>query len=210
MAQQPTKQKIDLARERKDLYAPSAKAPVLVDVPEFLFLMIDGTGDPNTAPEYREALAALYGVVYPLKFAIGAATQRDYAVPPLEGLWWIEGDGDPFAVDRAAWRWTMMLRLPEEATPELIAGARTKAAKKVPASTLHRLRVERFREGPAAQVMHEGPYADEQPTVERLHTFIAEQGLTPLGKHHEIYLKDPQRTAPEKLKTVLRQPVRTT
>jgi hypothetical protein len=208
MTQQAMPQKIDLAREWKDLYAPSAKEPVLVDVPEFVFLMIDGTGDPNTAPAYQDAVATLYAVAYPLKFAIRAATGRDYALPPLEGLWWVEGGGDPFAVDRQGWRWTMMLRLPDEATPELIAEARTKAAKKVSAETLTRLRAEQFREGQAAQVMHVGPYAAERPTIERLHAFIAEQGLTPVGRHHEIYLGDPRRTAPEKLRTILRQPVR--
>jgi hypothetical protein len=203
-------QRIDLARQRKDLYVPPAKAPVLVDVPEFQFLMLDGAGDPNTSPAYQEAISALYGLAYPLKFAIRAATGRDYPVLPLEGLWWVDGGGEPFAVDRSTWRWTMMIRVPDEATPELIAEARAKAAKKVPVEMLARLRVERFREGQAAQIMYVGPYAAERPTIERLHAFVAERGLAPVGKHHEIYLGDPRRTAAEKLRTVLRHPVRPT
>jgi hypothetical protein len=203
----PPATKIDLTRAFKALYAPPARAPALVEVPEWPFLMIDGRGDPNTAAEYRAAIAALYSIAYPVKFAIKRATGRDYAVMPLEGLWWA-GDQAAFAAaDRSAWRWTLMIRQPDEATPAMVEAAVARIAKQKPSPALAQVRFERFAEGLAVQVLHRGPYADEYPTLARLHAFIEAQGYRPRGKHHEIYLTDPARTAPEKLRTVLRQPV---
>jgi hypothetical protein len=189
------------------LYAPG-RTPVLVTVPDFLFLMIDGRGDPTTSPEYAQAVAALYAVSYTVKFELKRAHQGlDYRVLPLEGLWWA-ADMLAFPIeDRAKWDWTMMIRQPELVHPELVdESARVVAARRSLPAAL-RLRLERFDEGPAAQLMHVGPFSTEGPTIERLHAFIAAQGYQPAGKHHEIYLGDPRRTAPERLKTVLRQPV---
>lgn len=198
---------IDLMREFRPLYAPG-RTPVLVTVPEFLFLMIDGQGDPNASPEYEQAVAALYAVSYSVKFELKRARRGlDYRVLPLEGLWWAP-DMSAFRLqDRAKWGWTMMIRQPDLVKRDLVdEAARMVAARRSLPAAL-RLRLERFAEGPAAQVMHVGPFSTEGPTIERLHAFITAQGYELTGKHHEIYLNDPRRTAPERLKTILRQPV---
>jgi hypothetical protein len=199
---------IDMKRALKELYRPSASAPSLVEVPELLFLMADGMGDPNTAPAYAEAVEALYGVAYALKFMLkrGPAA-ADYTVMPLQGLWWADDMASFTSGDRAAWRWTMMIAQPELVTRELFAQAAAETARKKRLPALPRLRLERFAEGRAAQIMHIGPYAAEAPTIERLHQFIAAQGLALRGKHHEIYLSDPRRSAPERMQTIIRQPV---
>ena len=199
--------KIDMTREHRELYAPGRK-PVMIEVPSFSFAMIDGHGDPNVSAAYRQAIEALYSVSYTLKFTLKRGPQQlDYRVMPLEGLWWTPDMAD-FSVERKSdWDWTMMIRQPEEVTQDLFEQAVATAASKrdLPAATA--LRLERFAEGPAAQLLHVGPYADEGPAIERLHAFIAEQGCRLTGKHHEIYLGDPRRAAPEKLKTIVRQPV---
>ena len=203
---------LDLVKLHKPLYHPSAKHPAIVDVPEFAFLMVDGRGDPETAQPYHQALEALYSVAYTLKFTLKKADQeRDFKVAPLEGLWWADEEAPTMADlqrDRDAWNWTMMIAVPDAVTPEEVAAAREAAARKreLPAAPL--LRLERLEEGLAAQIMHVGPYSEEEPTIERLHAFAAAEGYELRGRHHEIYLGDPRRTAPERLKTVLRHPVR--
>lgn len=198
--------KIDWTRERRDLYAPG-REPVLVEVPAFAFLMIDGQGDPNTAPQYRQAIEALYTLSYTIKFSFTRERGVDYRVMPLEGLWW-SPDMTAFAAARKDdWDWTAMIRQPEELDEAALATALAGASAKKDLPAAARVRLERFAEGAAAQVMHIGPYASEAPTIERLHAFIGEQGLRLAGKHHEIYLSDPRRAAPERLKTVVRQPV---
>ena len=191
-----TTTKIDPLRESRELYVPPRK-PVLVEVPEFQFVMIDGHGDPDFAT--REAIESLYKAAYTIKFALKRGPLAlDAKVMPLEGLWWMP-DMETFSVARKdEWDWTLMIRVPEEVDEELIAGL----------DLSPKLRLERWEEGRAAQMMHIGPYSAEGPSIELLHAFIAEQGLERTGKHHEIYLGDPRRAAPEKLKTVLRQPVR--
>jgi len=202
--------KIDFKREWKHLYGPSKKEFTVVDVPPMQFLMIDGHGDPNTAIEYQQAVEALYAVAYKVKFVSKKELGKDYVVPPLEGLWWAE-DVASFTTqqDKSAWDWTMMVMQPEWITPEIVEAATEQVAKKkgeeLPA--LPKLRLETVHEGPAAQIMFIGPYDAEGPTIARLHAFIEESGHQPRGKHHEIYLGDPRRTAPEKLKTVIRQPI---
>jgi hypothetical protein len=201
--------KLDLKAARPDLYRP-AREVALVDVPAFPFLMVDGAGDPNTATAYCEAVEALYSVAYTLKFALkkAGAEALDYVVLPLEGLWWL-ADGVDYAPesDRALWRWTMMIRQPDVVTSEHVAAACAAAARKKALPALALLRFESFTEGRAAQVMHTGPYSEEGPTIARLHDFITAQGHQFTGKHHELYLSDPKRTAPERLKTILRQPI---
>jgi hypothetical protein len=200
---------LDYKKELKHLYQPSAKKFQVVDVPPMNFLMIDGHGDPNTAQEYQDAVEALYGVAYKLKFISKKESGKDYVVPPLEGLWWA-GDMETFTAqrDKSAWDWTMMIMQPEWITPAIVeeAVAQMEKAKGLPA--LSRLRLETYLEGLAVQIMHIGSYNDEGPTIASMHTFAAENGYALAGKHHEIYLSDPRRVAPEKLKTVLRQPVR--
>jgi hypothetical protein len=196
---------VDLKALRRDLYFPPASEVVMVEVPEMRYLAIDGAGDPNTAPAYREAVETLYAVAYTLKFA--HKPSLDYKVMPLEGLWWL--DGEPFT---PGWKerliWTLLIRQPDETTVAQVDEARQQAArKKAVLRRLDDLRLETLCEGRCAQIMHIGPYAVEEPTGRRLHAAIAEQGYAPRGKHHEVYIDDPRRKAPEKLRTVLRQPV---
>jgi hypothetical protein len=201
-------QTLDLRKEFKALYSPPTREPVIVEVPPLPFLMIDGAGNPNTSQEYRDAVSALYSLAYTLKFSIKKSQALDYPVMPLQGLWWAE-DMTAFSAGRKDdWYWTMMIMQPEIVTPELVARAAEDAARKKPLPALPKVRLDRYDEGLSAQIMHIGPYAAEAPTIEKLHRFIADNGYTLRGKHHEIYLGDPGRGAPEKLKTVIRQPIR--
>ena len=203
---------LDLVRQHKPLYAPSAKHPVIVEVLDLSFIMVDGRGDPNTSEQYQEALGALYGIAYALKFTRKKAdAERDFKVAPLEGLWWADSerpDMQQLQATRDAWNWTMMIALPDDVTAAEVAAAAEAAARKRPSPAIGLARLERLEEGLAAQIMHVGPYSAEPPTIERLHAFVAEQGYELRGRHHEIYLNDPRRTAPERLKTVIRHPVR--
>ena len=199
--------KIDYKRELKHLYRPSAKEFELVDVPPMNFLMIDGHGDPNTAQEYQDALEALYAVAYRLKFTSKSEKGKEYVVPPMEGLWWAENMEEFSTGDKSTWDWTMMIMQPEWITQEMFEEACREVLKKKGLEAVGQLRFETYREGSVAQVMHIGPYAEEAPTIAKLHQFIQDEGRLPEGRHHEIYLGDPKRTAPERLKTIIRQPV---
>ena len=201
-------QKIDFKKEFKQLYRPSAKKISVVDVPPMQFLMIDGQGDPNTSQVYTDAVEALYAVAYTLKFASKKQLARDFTVMPLEGLWWVEDMSDFSTKDKDSWLWTAMIMQPDWIDATMVEAAKEAAAKKKDLPALPGLRFERYHEGLAAQILYIGPYADEGPTIARLHAFIAENGYRLAGKHHEIYLSDPRRTAPEKLKTVIRQPMK--
>ncbi|MBI4334547.1 MAG: GyrI-like domain-containing protein [Chloroflexi bacterium] len=201
--------KVDLRKELKHLYNAPAKEPAVVDAPPMNFLMVDGAGDPNTSQEYREAIEALYTVSYTLKFMVKKGPQGvDYGVMPLEGLWWGDDMTRFGAENKAAWKWTAMIMQPDYVTAGLAGQAVEVAGKKKSLPALGRTRFQRFHEGPAAQVMYTGPYSAEGPTIERLHKFIREKGHELRGKHHEIYLSDPKRSPPEKLKTIIRQPVK--
>ncbi|MGJ3508693.1 GyrI-like domain-containing protein [Enemella sp. A6] len=183
----------------------------ILDVPELQYLMMDGYGDPNTSPAYSEALASLYPVAYKLKFASKRELGRDYVVPPLEGLWWAD-DMTSFtsARDKSRWHWTMMLMVPDWIDRPLFEDAVSQAgaAKSVPPQRLTDVRLAGLSEGRCVQTLHIGPFDAEADVLARLHhRFIPEQGLTMTGKHHEIYLSDFRRVAPEKLRTILRQPV---
>jgi hypothetical protein len=203
--------KVDFKKEMKHLYQPSAKEFVVADVPPMQFLMLDGRGDPNTAQKYQDALEALYAVAYKTKFLSKKQVGKDYVVPPLEGLWWA-GDMEVFAVarDKSAWEWTMMIMQPDWVTRELYEAAVAQVEKQKNPPALPKLRLETYHEGLSVQILHLGSYDDEGPTIARMHNeFMPANGYEPAGKHHEIYLSDPRRVAPDKLKTVLRQPVRT-
>lgn len=202
--------KVDFKKTLKHLYRPSSKAFEQVAVPQMQFLMVDGLGDPNTAETYQQALEALYAVAYGVKFASKKELGRDYAVPPLEGLWW----ADDMAIftttsSKDEWLWTMMIMQPAWIDERIVEAACSKAASKKKLPALQALRLETYDEGQSVQIMHIGSYDAEGPTIERLHKeFLPANNLVENGKHHEIYLSDPRRVAPEKLKTVLRQPVR--
>jgi hypothetical protein len=199
---------LDYKKELKHLYRPSAKKFEVVDVPPMNFLMIGGHGDPNTAQEYPEAIEALYAVAYALKFASKKEKGMDYVVPPLEGLWWAENMEAFTTGDKSAWDWTMMIMQPERVTRDMFEHALKQVEKKKDLPALSKLRLEAYHEGLSVQILHIGPYAAEAPTIAGMHAFAAENGYQLAGKHHEIYLGDPRKVAPEKLKTVLRQPVR--
>ncbi|UCD27242.1 MAG: GyrI-like domain-containing protein [Candidatus Bathyarchaeota archaeon] len=200
--------KIDFKRELKPLYNPSSKKVVIVDVPKMSFLMVDGAGDPNNAKEYKDAVEVLFAVSYALKFMIKKRTAMDYRVLPLEGLWWTD-DMTQFSVEnKDIWKWTSMIMQPEYVTEDLVGKALEQVEKKKNLSALSEIRYGSFHEGLSAQIMHIGPYSDEGPTIDKLHDFIRETGHELCGKHHEIYLSDPRRSAPEKMKTVIRQPMK--
>jgi hypothetical protein len=201
--------KIDYQKEYKNLYKPSAKEVVVVDVPAFNFIMVDGAGDPNTSQDYRDAVEALFTVSYALKFMVKKGKSAvDFGVLPLEGLWW-EDDMNSFtAGNKAAWKWTAMIMQPAPVTEPLVKEALEQVKKKKNPAALPKLRFEVFREGLATQTLHIGPYADEGPTIEKIHNYIHAHGYELAGKHHEIYLSDPRKAAPEKLKTILRQPMK--
>jgi hypothetical protein len=199
-------EKIDLLKSSKQLYAPSAKQPALVEVPEMTFLTLEGQGAPDS-PLYQEVVSALYQMSYALKFAVKKQDGIDYGVMPLEGLWWGSTEKSFWQHDRDAWLWKMMIAQPVNwVTPQRVEAARLQVIKKG-TPLAEQLKMESFNEGLAAQIMHVGPYSSESATVDRLHAFVEEQGYQLVGKHHEIYLGDPRRTAPEKLKTILRHPV---
>ena len=199
--------KRDFKKELKHLYGPSKKEFSVVDVPPMNFLMIDGYGDPNDNPDFQEGMDALYGMVYTIKFAL-KPQGIEFVVPPSEALWWME-DMSEFSLEtKDRWQWTMMIMQPDEVTQEIVDAAQGELARKKDPPALSKLRYERYHEGLSVQIMYLGAYADEGPTIARMHEFIRENGYDFNGKHHEIYLGDPRRTAPEKLKTVIRQPVK--
>jgi len=194
-------EKLDFKTADKALYSGRAGRVDRLTLPALDFLMIDGQGDPNSSPAYAAAIQALYGLSYGLKFAAKAALGRDHVVGPLEGLWWAEDMADFITNRRDGWRWTMMIRQPGWITTAMLEEVRTAKAITAP------VRLERLAEGLCLQTLHVGPYAEEGPTIARLHAEIAAQGLRRGGHHHEIYLGDPRKVAPERLKTILRQPV---
>lgn len=201
-------EKIDYKKELKQLYRPSAKKVEIVDVPKMNFLMIDGEGDPNTSQTYQEALGALYPLSYTLKFMIKKSEIGiEYGVLPLEGLWWADDMSTFTEGKKDEWKWTLMIMQPELVTQEKVQEAIEQVKIKKNPVSLPLVRFESFDEGKAAQIMHIGPFSEEGPTIEKVHSFIKENGYGLSGKHHEIYLSDIRRAAPEKWKTIVRQPM---
>ncbi|MBE9478503.1 MAG: GyrI-like domain-containing protein [Chloroflexi bacterium] len=201
--------KIDFKKEWKHLYNPPKTKFTIVDVPNMQFLMVDGHGDPNKAQEYQDAIEALYGVAYKMKFISKKTLERDYVVPPLEGLWWAE-DMATFSTarDKSQWDWTMMIMTPEWVTVDMFADAVAQVREAKNPVSLDKVRLEGYREGLSAQIMHVGSFDDEGPVLAEMHSeFIPGNGYIENGKHHEIYISDFRKVTPEKLKTVLRQPV---
>ena len=201
--------KIDFKKDLRHLYGRSSKEFVPVEVPRMNFLMLDGHGDPNTAVEYQQALEALYAVAFKIKFISKKELAKDYVVPPLEGLWWAQDMEVFISTNKDQWDWTMMIMQPEWITVDMFKEACKQVEKSKNPSALSKLRLEEYQEGLSLQIMHIGSYDDESPTLERLHNdFIPQNGYIMEGKHHEIYLSDPRKVLPEKLKTILRQPVK--
>jgi hypothetical protein len=201
--------KKDLTKELQELYFPPTKGPISVKVPRMNFLMVHGRGDPNTSKDFQEAIGALYSLSYTMKFMLKyGPSKAEHIVMPLETLWWTDKGADFLTAEKSSWNWTAMIAQPEHVTKDLISKAKAELARKkkvVPA--IDKVKFEAFEEGLSAEILHTGPYSEERTSIERLHKFIAESGHKPRGKHHEIYMSDPQRTKPEKLKTILRQPM---
>jgi len=197
---------IDLKKTLKPYYTASAAKPSILTVPPLGALMIDGQGDPSGKP-YEETIGKLYGVAFTLKFMFKKDRAIDYPVMALEGLWWADDIGDFRAGRRENWKWTMFTVLPDVVTKKDVAQAIELVREKAKFPSLPEFRLERFAEGLSAQILHVGPYSAEKPTIERLHRFVEEQGYKLRGRHHEIYLGDPRRAAPEKLRTIVRHPV---
>lgn len=198
--------KIDLKKEWRSFYAPSSTEVTVIDVPEFRYLMIDGKGDPNSSRDYSETVEALFSVSYTAKFSLKKQGAIDYGVMPLEGLWWADSMEEFRMGRKDEWRWTMMVMQPECVTESIVNEAIESVRKKKKLPGLSGIRYSLLCEGQSAQILYRGPYKDETETIARLHGFISERGGSLSGKHHEIYLNDPRRTAPEKLKTIIRQP----
>lgn len=198
--------KLDLKRELKHLYAPSARLISVVDVPTLSYLTVDGQGDPNKAPAYAEAVEALFSLSYAIKFAVKKSLGQDYAVMPLEGLWWSDDPSVFTSGDRSRWRWRMMILQPDFVTEPIFRGVSQELSERKRLPALKLVELTAFTEGTCAQVLHIGPFSEEGPTIERLHRHIFELGFELSGKHHEIYLSDIRKTDPARWRTVIRQP----
>ena len=206
-------EKIDLKKDLKHLYFPSAKKVEIVDVPAFNFVMIAGAIEPGqgpgTSPGFQQAMQALYGAAYTLKFMakLNKENPVDYPVMALEGLWWVE-EGQFDISKPGNWKYIVMILQPDLVTAEMfMEGVAQVSKKRGDTPSLAKLRLERWQEGLAMQILHVGPYSTEPATVARMHAFAEANGYRLRGKHHEIYLGDPMRATPEKLKTILRLPV---
>ncbi|KQP53992.1 GyrI-like domain-containing protein [Agreia sp. Leaf283] len=200
--------KYDVKKDHPALYSPSSKTFSDVVVPPLKYLAVEGAGDPNTAPAYAAAIEALFSTSYTLKFA-SKARGRDYVVAPLEALWTADDPSAFVSRDKTSWQWTALINQPEWITDDDVAAAIEASAVKKPNPALSLTRLITLDEGRSIQILHVGSYDEEGPTLARLHDeYMPQNGLTFAGLHHEIYLNDARRTRPEKLKTVLRQPVR--
>lgn len=200
--------KIDFKKKLKHLYWSSAKSVDVVEVPQMNFLMIDGQGDPNTSQAYQDGIGALYPLSYAIKFiAKKGDLGIDYGVLPLECLWWVD-EMSSFSIEhKNDWKWTLMIMQPEFITPKIVQDAFEQIRSKKNPVALPLVRFDTFTENKAAQTMHIGPFSEEGPTVEKVHTFIDQNDLQRIGKHHEIYLSDIRKASPEKWKTIIRQPI---
>ena len=209
--------KFDFKKEYKDLYMPKTK-PSIIEVPEMTFIMVDGKGNPNTCDDYKNAMEVLYGLSYSIKMSKMNGTQPkgyfEYVVPPLEGLWWIDNEyfDSINILDKDKFSWTSMIRQPEFVTLEVFEIAKQVLLKKKPELDFSTTRLVTYREGLCAQIMHIGPYDDEAATIKVMEEFIVKEGyindISTTRWHHEIYLGDPRKTKPEKLKTIIRHPIR--
>lgn len=201
--------KKDLSKELQELYFPPTREPISVKVPKMKFLMVDGRGNPNTSKDYQEAIGALYSLSYTMKFMLKFGQKKvDHIVMPLETLWWTDKGTNFMTAEKDTWNWRAMIAQPEHVTKDLISKAKDELArKKKDVPGIDKVKFETFEEGLSAEIMHIGPYSEEKSSIEKLHNFIAESGRKPRGKHHEIYMSDPNRAKPEKLKTVIRQPM---
>lgn len=201
-------EKVDFKKQLKDLYSAKSGTFVEVTVPKFSYLMVDGQGDPNNSQTYANAIQALYSLSYTLKFMSKEELKKDYVVPALEGLWWADDMSDMTNGKKDKWKWTAMIMLPDWITTEMFRRALVEASSHKPEIDFSKVYKDQLREGKCVQTMHIGPYSEEAQTIAKLHQeYLPQHHLRPVGKHHEIYLSDPRRVSPEKLRTIIRQPV---
>jgi len=199
--------KVDLKKELKQLYNPSAKEISVVDVPAMNFLMVDGEG-ATSSPQYMQSIEALFTLSYTLKFMVKKAQGIDYAVMPLEGLWWMDNMAEFSTERKDEWKWTSMIMQPQYVTQADVKAAIEQARKKKELPALDKVKFENFKEGAAAQIFYVGPYSAEGSTIAKIHDYIRKSGHQLSGKHHEIYMNNAAKVAPEKLKTIIRQPMK--
>lgn len=201
-------EKLDYKKKLKEYYSASKDKFAIVNVPEMNFLTVAGEGDPNTSKSFKEAVELIYTFAYSIKFMFKKGPEQiDFGVMPLEGLWWTE-DMSTFSVERKnEWQWKIMIMQPEIVTEEYFNRAVEQVKLKKTFANYDRIKFESFREGLSAQTLHIGPFEQEGPVIENLHNNIEDGGYKPVEKHHEIYLSDIRRAAPEKWKTIIRQPI---
>lgn len=194
--------------KKLDIYQAKKNQFKIINIPKLQYLMVDGHGDPNTSKEFVYAIEALYAVAYTLKFTSKISLGKDYVVPPLEGLWWASDMSAFMTGDKASWDWTLMIMVPDWINQKLFKSAVEKVLEKKTPASIDKLRLETFDEGKSVQTLYVGPYDGEAEILSQMHNeFIPNNKLKMVKKHHEIYLGDPRRVAPEKLRTILRQPV---
>lgn len=200
--------KINFKKELKELYT-AKQEPKIVQIPVMNFIMIDGKGDPNSSLDFQEAINTLFPLAYTIKFMIKKSElEIDYGVLPLEGVWWADDMEDFRKKNKANWQWTLMIMQPSFVEQTHFATAFQEVKKKKDPKLLDKVRFTSFAEGLAVQIMHIGPYAEEEITIRKLHAYIDDHGYQLTGKHREIYLSDFRRTKPENLKTIIRQPIK--
>ncbi|MBU0976054.1 MAG: GyrI-like domain-containing protein [Patescibacteria group bacterium] len=205
--------KVDFKKKYKKLYSPPKGKFIIIDVPKLKFLMIDGQGDPNTSVEYQSAVEALYKISYSIKMSpkknLKIKGFYDYTVPPLEGLWYVDDISKFKDTPKDKWKWTMMIMQPEFVSRQVLGEILGQLAndKKINNPKINKVRLEEYKEGRSVQTLYLGAYKDEGLTIGKMHKFIIDQGYKLSGKHHEIYLSDPRKVVPDKLKTIIRQPI---
>ena len=199
--------KVDFRKTLKDLYHPQPGGFHIVDVPAMNFLMIDGCGNPNLSAEYQKAVESLYALSYAIMFSL-KKEGKEYVVPPLEGLWWMENMVEFTLANKDRWKWTMMIMQPEWVTSDRVKRVREQVFAKKKLPSLLEVYFDTYPEGLSLQVLYTGAYENEAPLIAEMHQYIHAHGFSPSGKHHEIYLGDPRKTPAEKLRTILRQPIK--
>lgn len=202
-------EKIDIKKQYQTLYSGHVGKFIVFDLQDLTYFSVDGAGDPNAVPEYAAAVEALYAASYTLKFMSKETLKRDYVVPPLEGLWWADDMADFTARRKDRWRWRMMILVPDFIGETMAKEAITRAHEKKRLPALSKVRFVHLEEGKVVQTLHIGSYDDEGPILKKLHDeFLPAKGFVEAGHHHEIYLSDPRKSPVERMKTILRQPVR--
>lgn len=196
--------KLDLTKEYRSYYTAKA-VPEIVELDEGKFLTIEGVGAPG-CDEFQAKVNAIYSLAYGIKMLM-KREGKDFIIAKLEGLWWVDSDRPYIEVPREEWRWKLLIRQPEFVTPEIVEKARQEVIKRK-TKLVNKVRLEEMREGRCVQILHIGPYSTEPESLEKMYGLMKEKGLTFNGPHHEIYLSDPRKVAPEKMKTILRQPVK--